>query len=118
MKNWLKQNWKIILIVILAFLFMTKCSSSGNYKRAYNAQLQRTEYVKDSLMNMYSNSAHHIDSLNSIIKDLTRENYYQEDKINNLNAQVKDLNNQLFAALNKENKVTVEITQKDTLVTN
>ena len=47
--KFLKKYWKETLIVLLAIMFMSKCSSSGNYERKYNKQVTYTENVIDSL---------------------------------------------------------------------
>ena len=47
--KFLKKYWKETLIVLLAIMFMSKCSSSGNYERKYNKQGTYTENVIDSL---------------------------------------------------------------------
>ena len=47
--KFLKKYWKETLIVLLAIMFMSKCSSSGNYERKYNKQVTYTEKVIDSL---------------------------------------------------------------------
>ena len=47
--KFLKKYWKETLIVLLAIMFMSKCSSSGNYERKYNKQVIYTENVIDSL---------------------------------------------------------------------
>ena len=60
----IKKYWKEILLVILAILFISNCTGKGNYRRKYEKQIQKTEFVKDSLTQMYANSAKHIDSLN------------------------------------------------------
>lgn len=65
--NFIKKNWKIILIVLLAILFVSKCTSSGNYKRKYNKQVEYTNYVIDSMNTVYSNSSRYIDSLKGVI---------------------------------------------------
>lgn len=65
--EFIKKNWKIILIILLAILFVSKCTSSGNYKRKYNKQVQYTNYVIDSMNTVYSNSSRYIDSLKHII---------------------------------------------------
>ena len=69
----IKKYWKEILLVILAILFISNCTGKGNYKRKYEKQLQKTEFVRDSLVQMYSGAAKHIDSLNHEI-DLLKEN--------------------------------------------
>ena len=62
--NKLKKYWKEILLVILVILFISNCTGKGNYRRKYEKQIQKTELVKDSLTQIYANSAKHIDSLN------------------------------------------------------
>ena len=47
--KFLKKYWKETLIVLLAIMFMSKCSSSGNYERKYNKQVTYTENVIESL---------------------------------------------------------------------
>ena len=69
----IKKYWKEILIVLLTILFVSNCISKGNYKRKYEKQIQQTEYVKDSLTNIFSNTSNHIDSLNNEIKILNKE---------------------------------------------
>lgn len=65
--EFIKKNWKMILIILLAILFVSKCTSSGNYKRKYNKQVQYTNYVIDSMNTVYSNSSRYIDSLKHVI---------------------------------------------------
>ena len=108
--NWIKQHWKTILLILFAFLFVIKCSTSGNYKRAYNSQIERTEFVKDSLTNLYSNSAYHIDSLNILIKDLRRDSLYKEDKLVSYETQISDLKKQNWALANKKIEVKIDTT--------
>lgn len=96
--NFLKKHWKNILIAILAVLFLSKCASSGNYERKYKKAVQRTEFVTDSLKEMFSKSSSLIDSLNAVIskKDIelaskdAQLSIYQEQ-----NAQLNDRNKQL-----------------------
>ena len=71
MMDKIKKYWKEILIVLLTILFVSNCTGKGNYKRKYEKQIQQTEYVKDSLTNVFSNASNHIDSLNNEIKILT-----------------------------------------------
>ena len=66
--DFIKRKWKEISIVVLALLFIVNCNGKGNYKRKYEKQIKRTEFVKDSLSNMYSRSASYIDSLNTVIR--------------------------------------------------
>ena len=66
--NFIKVHLKEIIIALLLIMFMSKCSSSGNYERKYKKQVAYTEYAIDSMKTMYSNSAKHIDSLNKVIR--------------------------------------------------
>jgi predicted RND superfamily exporter protein len=87
----LKKYWREILIVILAILFISNCTGKGNYKRKYDKQVQRTEFVHDSLKSMYGNSLSIVDSLNHEIKS-------RDEKIVSLESQIdiyKDQNNKL-----------------------
>ena len=105
--NFIKAHWKEILIVLLLIMFISKCSSSGNYKRKYKKQVAYTEYAIDSMNTKYSNSAILIDSLNRVIK-------FSEIEINSLENQLeiyKSQNEQLNAT-NKslaDKKVVVNI---------
>lgn len=65
--EFIKKNWKMILIILLAICFVSKCTSSGNYKRKYNKQVQYTNFVIDSMNVVYSNSSKYIDSLKNVI---------------------------------------------------
>ena len=89
--EFIKKRWKEILIVLLAILFVSNCTGKGNYRRKYEKQIKRTEFVQDSLTHMYSNSAKHIDSLNHEIKFLQQANKSLENEI----AIYKDQNSKL-----------------------
>ena len=91
--KFIKAHWKEILIALLLIMFISKCSSSGNYERKYKKQVAYTEYAIDSMNTKYSNSAKHIDSLNKIIR-------YSEIEIASLENQLeiyKSQNEQLNA---------------------
>ena len=96
--EWIKGRWKVILIVLLSLMFISKCTSTNNYKRKFHKAETRIEYVTDSLTHVYSNSAKHIDSLELVIKEknskissLTKElNIYVELNAQS-NARNKDL---------------------------
>lgn len=80
----IKKYWKEILIVLLTILFVSNCTGKGNYKRKYEKQIQQTEYVKDSLTNVFSNASNHIDSLNNEIKILNKEISIYKEQNNKL----------------------------------
>ena len=114
--EWIKSKWKVILIVLLSLMLISKCTSANNYERKLHKAETRIEYVTDSLTRVYSNSAKHIDSLELVIKEknfeissLTKQrNFYVEEnaKLNaQLNAIIKDLANKPFVVnMNPENK--------------
>ena len=106
--EWIKGRWKVILIVLLSLMFISKCTSTNNYKRKFHKAETRIEYVTDSLTHVYSNSAKHIDSLNLVIKEknyeissLTKErNFYVEENAK-LNAQLNARNKDYADLVNK-----------------
>ena len=115
--EWIKGRWKVILIVLLSLMFISKCTSTNNYKRKFHKAETRIEYVTDSLTHVYSNSAKHIDSLELVIKEknseissLTKQlNIYVEQNAElnaQLNARNKDFANlaNKLADVNTENK--------------
>ena len=107
-KEQLKKHWKTIVIILLAIMFLSKCTSSGNYKRKYNKQLKQTEYVVDSMNTVYSNSSKYIDSLKHVI-------VYKDNEINSLKEQLNiykeqnvQLNDRNKALANKQIIVNVD----------
>ena len=98
--EWIKGKWKVILIVLLSLMLISKCTSANNYERKLHKAETRIEYVTDSLTRVYSNSAKHIDSLKLVIKEknseissLTKQlNIYVEQNAQS-NARNKDLAN-------------------------
>ena len=109
--NFIKAHWKEILIVLLLIMFISKCSSSGNYKRKYKKQVAYTEYAIDSMNTMYSNSAKHIDSLNKVIKFSEMEIASLENQLEIYKSQNEKLN-----ATNKslaDKKVVVNIEKRE-----
>ena len=115
--EWIKGRWKVILIVLLSLMFISKCTSANNYERKLHKAETRIEYVTDSLTRVYSNSAKHIDSLELVIKEknyeissLTKQrNFYVEQNAElnaQLNARNKDFANlaNKLAGPNTENK--------------
>ena len=115
--EWIKGRWKVILIVLLSLMLISKCTSANNYERKLHKAETRIEYVTDSLTRVYSNSAKHIDSLELVIKEknyeissLTKQrNFYVEQnaeqnaQLNARNKDFADLANKLAGA-NTENK--------------
>ena len=115
--EWIKGRWKVILIVLLSLMLISKCTSANNYERKLHKAEARIEYVTDSLTRVYSNSAKHIDSLELVIKEknyeissLTKQrNFYVEQNAElnaQLNARNKDFANlaNKLAGANTENK--------------
>ena len=115
--EWIKNRWKVILIVLLSLMLISKCTSANNYERKLHKAETRIEYVTDSLTRVYSNSAKHIDSLELVIKEknfeissLTKQrNFYVEEnaKLNEQNAQLNDRIKALLGLVvnaEKENK--------------
>ena len=115
--EWIKGRWKVILIVLLSLMLISKCTSANNYERKLHKAETRIEYVTDSLTRVYSNSAKHIDSLELVIKEknyeissLTKQrNFYVEQNAElnaQLNARNKDFANlaNKLAGPNTENK--------------
>ena len=115
--EWIKGRWKVILIVLLSLMLISKCTSANNYERKLHKAETRIEYVTDSLTRVYSNSAKHIDSLELVIKEknyeissLTKQrNFYVEQnaeqnaQLNARNKDLAELANKLAGA-NTENK--------------
>lgn len=111
-KEQIKLHWKTIVIVLLAVMFLSKCTSSGNYKRKYNKQVKQTEYVVDSMNTVYANSSKYIDSLKNIIvlqnneiKSLNEQLDIYKEQNTQLNDRNKALaNKQIIVNVEKENK--------------
>ena len=106
--NFIKAHWKEILIVLLFIMFMTKCSSSGNYERKYKKQVAYTEYAIDSLNTMYSNSAKYIDSLNRVIKLSEMEISSLENQLDIYKSQNERLNETNKSLADKKVVVNIE----------
>ena len=105
--EWIKGRWKVILIVLLSLMFISKCTSANNYERKLHKAETRIEYVTDSLTHVYSNSAKHIDSLELVIKE---KNYEISSLTKDLNKYVEQ-NAQLNAQLNARNKDLANISK-------
>lgn len=103
--EWIKGRWKVILIVLLSLMFISKCTSANNYERKLHKAETRIEYVTDSLTRVYSNSAKHIDSLELVIKEKNSEISSLTKDLNILARSLKDLaNKQYVINVNPENK--------------
>lgn len=90
--EWIKGRWKVILIVLLSLMFISKCTSTNNYKRKFH----KAETRIDSLELV-------IKEKNSEISSLTKQlNIYVEQNAQ-LNARNKDLANK-SVVVNIENK--------------
>ncbi len=107
-KESLKKHWKVIVIILLAIMFLSKCTSSGNYKRKYNKQLKQTEYVIDSMNTVYSNSSKYIDSLKHVIIYKDNEIKSLSEQLNIYKEQNSQLNDRNKALANKQIIVNVE----------
>lgn len=106
--EWIKERWKVILIILLSIMFVSKCTSANNYERKFHKEQARVEYVSDSLTTVFSNSSKYIDSLKLVIKDKNKE-------IESLNKQLKiyveqnvQLNDRNKALANKPVVVNIE----------
>ena len=108
--NFIKAHWKEILIVLLLIMFISKCSSSGNYKRKYKKQVAYTEYAIDSMNTKYSNSAKHIDSLNRVIRLSEIEIASLENQLEIYKAQNEKLNETNKSLADKKVVVNIEKT--------
>ena len=106
--EWIKGKWKVILIVLLSLMLISKCTSANNYERKLHKAETRIEYVTDSLTRVYSNSAKHIDSLELVIKE---KNYEISSLTKDLNKCVEQ-NAELKAQLNARNKDFAELANK------
>lgn len=104
--EWIKGRWKVILIVLLSLMFISKCTSANNYERKLHKAETRIEYVTDSLTRVYSNSAKHIDSLELVIKEKNSE-------ISSLTKDLNILARSLKALANKPVVVNIENKKED-----
>lgn len=118
--EWIKGRWKVILIVLLSLMFISKCTSANNYERKLHKAETRIEYVTDSLTRVYSNSAKHIDSLELVIKEknyeissLTKERNFYVEQNAELNAQLNARNKDYANLANKLADVNTENEKED-----
>ena len=106
--TWVKSNWKIVVIVLLSFMFLNKCNSSNNYERKYKKEVKYVEYVIDSLNTVHSNSTYYIDSLNHVIKERDAEIGSLKKLIDVYTEQNSELINRNKALANKPVIVNIE----------
>ena len=111
--EWIKGRWKVILIVLLSLMFISKCTSTNNYKRKFHKAETRIEYVTDSLTHVYSNSAKHIDSLELVIKEKNSEISSLTKQLNIYVEQNAQLNDRNKALANKPVVVNIENKKED-----
>lgn len=90
MKEKLQKNWKNIVIVLLAFFSLNKCTQSCNRSQT----ITKHELAIDSLSNVISDRekdidsmAHKIDLLENDIKYTSQEN----DNLKNSNKELSDI---------------------------
>lgn len=106
--EWIKGRWKVILIILLSLMFISKCTSANNYERKFHKAEARIEYVTDSLTTVYSNSAKYIDSLKLVIKDKNQEISSLNKQLSIYVEQNAQLNDRNKALANKPVIVNVE----------
>lgn len=83
MKDWFRRNWKNLLIVIFAFLFVVKCSSNGNHKRL----AESLQYDKDSVEVVLKNTR---DTLKLTRDTLMNVDSYSATEIKELKEQLSE----------------------------
>jgi len=95
MKEKLKKNWHIIVIIVLVLFSLSKCTQSCNRQFECDT-LNHTIEQKDSMLNVYNDS---IITLNHKIDILMNDNENQEklvetqkDAINKINEAKKNIN--------------------------
>lgn len=85
MKEFLKKNWKMILIVILCMMFLGTCAKKNNYKRKFNNGQISTGAYADSMNNVIQWQEARFDSLCKVNDGLRNE-------IKGLNKEIESLN--------------------------
>ena len=111
--EWIKGKWKVILIVLLSLMFISKCTSTNNFKIKFHKAQTRIEYITDSLTHVYSNSAKHIDSLELVIKEKNSEISSLTKQLNIYVEQNAQLNDRNKALANKPVVVNIENKKED-----
>lgn len=97
--KFLKQYWREIAIALLAILFLSKCSSSGNYERKYKKEVARVEFVTDSLT-----------KINTALTDSLNMAKMNNSALQSQNNIYKDQNNKLSDAAKRQ--VVVRVNKK------
>lgn len=85
--NKLKQNWKVILIVLLAFFSLNRCTVSCSRSSKINSQ-QKEIINKDSLINKQTDS---INILNQKINGMTEAAVVRDKAMENIAAAKKNI---------------------------
>ena len=98
MKEFLKKNWKIILIVVLCMLFLGTCAKKNNYRRKLNNEYTTTASYADSMNNVIKWHEARFDSVCKVNEKLRNEIEGLNKEVNNLNKDIdiyKDQNDKL-----------------------
>lgn len=106
--NFIRNNWKGIVIILLSILFLTTCSRKNNYKRRLLRYGENTTITIDSLERIIDNKTLYIDSLCDVNKQLNIQ-------INNLNKDIEIYKTQNEKLLNKKVTVIVQDKEKDNI---
>ena len=106
--NFIRNNWKGIVIILLSVLFLTTCSRKNNYKRRLLRYGENTTITIDSLERIIDNKTLYIDSLCDVNKQLNIQ-------INNLNKDIEIYKTQNEKLLNKKVTVIVQDKEKDNI---
>ena len=104
--NFIKKNWKNILLILFCVLFLGTCSRKNNYRRKLLRYGEDTVVTIDSLDKIIDNKSLIIDSLYNINKQLNIQ-------IDNLNKDIEIYKEQNEKLHNK--KVTVIVQEKDNI---
>lgn len=106
--NFIRNNWKGIVIILLGVLFLTTCSRKNNYKRRLLRYGENITLTIDSLEKIIDSKTLSIDSLYDINKQLNVQ-------IDNLNKDIEIYKTQNEKLLNKKVTVIVQDKEKDNI---
>lgn len=112
--NFIKKNWKILLIIVFCFLYLSTCATKNNYKRRLKAEYNTTSEYKDSIDNVIKWHECRFDSLCKENEKLYITIDMMNKDIDNLNKEIgiyKDQNNKLHNK--KFNVIVKEIKQEE-----